>query len=96
MVRKRTLILGMAGPCMQVVGFIWEGLHLAIGHAGEGVTLRHLLFEPGVLFILVGLLVTLVCVPLALEVARSSPEDLEIPAFGVDEEATPARLEATD
>lgn len=95
-VRQRALILGLAGPAIQVLGFVWEGAHLTFGHGGEPLAARHLFFEPGVLVIAVGLLVSLVCVPVALEVARASTDDLEIPAFGATEQQDATTVEAVD
>jgi hypothetical protein len=84
-VRNRALIIGLMGPAIQATGFIWQALHFYVYHLHDGLTVRHLLFEPGFLMVLVGFLVSLVCVPLATEVAAARPDDLEIPAFGEDD-----------
>jgi hypothetical protein len=43
------------------------------------------MFEPAVLVIVVGFLVSLVCIPAALEVSHASPEELELPQLGAEE-----------
>ena len=86
-VRNRALIIGLMGPAIQATGFIWQAAHFYVYHLNDGFTVRHLLFEPGFLMVVVGFLVSLVCVPLATEVAAARPDDLEIPAFGSEDDA---------
>ncbi|MPZ49307.1 MAG: hypothetical protein GEU75_08410 [Dehalococcoidia bacterium] len=81
-IRTRALIIGLAGPATQAAGITWEALHLATAHLDIALTPRHIAFEPGFLVILVGFLVSLVCVPLAIEVARATPEDVALPQLG--------------
>ena len=71
----------MLGLAIQGLGFMWMVLHLLIGHWSEPFGPRHLFYEPGFLLIVVGFLVSLVCVPVALEVMRASEEDVEIPIY---------------
>ena len=85
-VRNRALIIGFMGPAIQATGFIWQVLHFYLYHLHDSFSVRHLLFEPGFLMVVVGFLVSLVCVPLATEVAAARPDELEIPAFGEDDE----------
>jgi hypothetical protein len=92
-VEKRALLIGMAGPAIQAAGFVIESAHLLARHFHTTFSLRHVAFEPGILMIAVGFFVCLVCIPLALEVARAAPEDLEIPVFGFDDEGAPVQLE---
>ena len=87
-VRKRALIIGLLGPATQAAGVAWEAGHLVSVHLHDALTPRHIVFEPGFLLIILGLLVTIVCVPVAIEVAASSEEDVAVPALGSgDEEA---------
>ena len=83
-VKKRALIIGMLGPAIQTIGFVWQGAHIYFYHSNSAFTLRHLAFEPGFLMILIGFIVSFVCVPLATEVAAADESELEIPAFGVE------------
>jgi hypothetical protein len=75
------------GPAMQSAGFLWQGIHFYVVHHHAAFSVRHLIFEPGSLLVLVGFAVGLVCVPLALEVAGASEKDLTLPEFGVGPEA---------
>lgn len=80
----RALIIGMAGPAIQAVGIAWEAAHILLHHMDRPLEARHIAFEPAMLVIFVGFLVTAICVPAALEVARAAPEELQLAAFGVE------------
>jgi hypothetical protein len=80
-VERRAFVIGMLGPAIQALGFVWTALHLLISHWSEPFGPRHLVYEPGVLLIVVGFLVSLVCVPVAMEVVRASEQDVEIPVY---------------
>lgn len=82
----------MIGPAIQLVGFSWLGLHVLLSHHDTPLSARHLVLEPPLMVIFVGLLVSLICVPVALEVTRASEEELRIPVFG---ESAPAEAPAT-
>jgi len=71
----------MIGPATQMIGLAWEGLHVAIVHWSVPLSARHLVYEPAVLLIIVGFLISLVCVPVAIEVAQARAEDVEIPLY---------------
>jgi len=83
--RTRALIIALAGPAIQGVGLAWEAVHLLTGHTGSNLSPRHLMFEPALLVIVVGFLVSLVCIPAAIEVSHATPEELELPQLGADE-----------
>src|SRR3982750_4204155 len=91
--QKRALLIAMAGPAIQAAGFTMESAHLLARHFHPAFSLRHAAFEPGILMVAVGFFVCLVCIPVALEVARAAPEDLEIPVFGFEDEGAPVQLE---
>ena len=80
-VERRALIIGLLGPAIQALGFIWTALHLLIVHWSEPFGPRHLVYEPGVLLIVIGFAISVVCVPVAMEVVRASEEDVDIPAY---------------
>lgn len=82
----------MLGPAIQLVGFLWLGVHLLLSHHHTPLSARHLILEPPLMVIFVGLLVSFVCLPVALEVTRASEEELRIPVFG---ESAPAQTPAT-
>jgi hypothetical protein len=66
---------------MQAIGLAWQAIHVAIIHWNTPMSARHLLYEPGVLLLIVGFFVTLVATPLALEVIRAEASELEIPVY---------------
>jgi hypothetical protein len=66
---------------MQAIGLVWEALHVLIAHWSVPLSARHLMYEPGVLLIVVGFIVSLVCIPVAIEVAQANEDDLEIPVY---------------
>jgi len=93
--QKRALIIAMLGPAIQAVGFVWQGVHIVLRHHDVPLSARHIVFEPGVLVIFVGLLVSAACIPVALEVARAKEAELEIPVFGAERvESSEARERA--
>jgi len=80
-VQRRALIIGSLGPAMQAVGLTWEALHVALVHWSIPLSARHLVYEPGVLLIFVGFFVSLVAIPVALEVARATAAEVVIPVY---------------
>ena len=80
-VQRRALLIGLMGPALQGFGLVWLALHMLFAHWSGSFTARHLLYEPGGLIAVAGLAVTVICIPLAIEVARGTEADLEIPIF---------------
>jgi hypothetical protein len=83
-VARRALLIGMLGPGIQGLGITWTTLHLLFAHWSDPIGPRHLFYEPGVLLILVGFAVSVISVPVALEIARVSEEEVEIPVYEPD------------
>jgi hypothetical protein len=83
-VEQRALLIAMLGPAIQVVGLVWEAVHLLTAHLHDPLDPRHLVLEAPVLIVLAGLMVSIVCIPVALEVAASAPEDVEVHVFEDD------------
>ena len=85
-IARRALLIGLVGPLIQGLGFVWLLAHLFLRHLHDPIDPRHLFFEGGFLTLGAGLLITLICVPVALEVARASEEEVALMHFeGVDE-----------
>jgi hypothetical protein len=80
-VKGRALFVGLAGPAIQAIGIVWTIAHLLISHIHEPLSPRHIIFDAPFLVIFVGFLVSIVCLPVALEVMQTSPEEVEIPVF---------------
>jgi hypothetical protein len=82
-VQRRALVIAFFGPALQAIGLAWEAIHLLVAHWNTGLTARHLMYDPAVLLIVVGFFASLVCLPVALEVARASEADVAIPVYEV-------------
>jgi hypothetical protein len=80
--RTRALMIGLTGPAVQGIGFFWQAAHVLLYHLHEPLSLRHIVFEPGFLVIFVGMLISIVCIPVAIDVATATPDDVAIPVFG--------------
>ena len=91
---QRARILGMAGPAVQAIGIAWQTVHILTEHLNEPLTARHLAFEPAVLVIIVGFLLSLICIPTAIEVARATPAELELPVLGAESEGAMPETDA--
>jgi len=90
-VRRRALLIGFLGPAIQAVGIGWEVLHVLVSHWSEPLSARHFLYEPPFLLVIVGFLVAAVCLPVAIEVAQASEEEVAIPVYSPEPvEAQPA------
>lgn len=79
--KNRALIIGLTGAAVQAIGIAWEIVHILVAHWDEPLSAHHLMFEPGVLVIVVGFAVSLICVPVAIEVAMARPAEIEFPAM---------------
>lgn len=80
--RSRALLIGFSGPLVQTVGLIWEGAHILLVHYHHPLSARHIIFEPAVLLVVVGFALSLLCVPLALEVATTQTDEPEVATPG--------------
>ncbi len=80
----RALLIGMLGPALQAAGVAWDLLEHGVFARGElsHLTFEHIISGPAHLLMATGLAVSVVCIPLALQVATASPEELESPAHG--------------
>ena len=78
--RARAIAIGMFGPLVQGVGLLWL-LANALLDSGRGLSLRYISFDPAHLVVFVGMLLSVVCLPVALEVAAAAPEDVELELF---------------
>lgn len=90
-VQRRALFIAFFGPALQAIGLTWETLHLLVAHWNTPVTSRHLLYDPAVLLIVIGFFAAVICLPVALEVARASEGEVQIPVYEVPPSAEPQR-----
>lgn len=71
----------MLGPALQAVGVAWDLLEHGVFASGElgHITMEHLISGPAHLMMATGFMVSIVCIPIALQVASARPEELELP-----------------
>ncbi len=84
--RARATAIGMLGPSICLIGLIWIMLDALFDPNPEAANFRYFLFNSPHLVIAVGTVVSAICLPISIRVARAQPEELELPDF----EAEPA------
>ena len=87
--RARAIAIGMFGPFVQGVGLLWV-LANAQFNSGSYLSLSFVMFDPPHLVVFVGMLLSAVCLPVALEVAAAAPEDVELQLFEPEAGSQPA------
>ena len=77
----RALLIGLIGPLVQAVGVAWDLLEHGVFNPGglEQITLQHIVSGPAHLMMAVGMVLSLLCIPVAVQVAAAQPEELELP-----------------
>ncbi len=77
----RALLIGMLGPTLQAMGVVWDLLEHGVFARGEigSLTLEHIVSGPAHLMMATGLALSAICIPIALQVAAASPEELARP-----------------
>ncbi len=79
--RARATAIGMLGPSISLIGLIWIVLDALFDPTPEAANFRYFLFDSPHLVIAVGTVVSAVCLPISIQVARAQPEELELPDF---------------
>jgi hypothetical protein len=69
----------MLGPALSLLGMLWVLANVLID-TGRELTIRYVVFDPGHLVIVAGIMVTIVSIPVAFQVAAAEPEALELEA----------------
>ncbi len=77
--QARALLIAMLGPALSLLGMLWVLANVLID-TGRELTIRYVVFDPGHLVIVAGIMVTIVSIPVAFQVAAAEPEDLELEA----------------
>jgi len=74
----RALLIGLIGPLLQAAGVTWDLLDHGLFSPGglEQVTFQHIVSGPAHLMMGVGLMLSVVCIPIVVQVAAARPEDL--------------------
>ena len=79
--RARATAIGMLGPSISLIGLIWIVLDALFDPTPEAANFRYFIFDSPHLMIAVGTVVSAVCLPISIQVARAQPEELELPDF---------------
>ncbi len=85
----RALIIGLAGPALSALGTLWVLANVLID-SGRELTFRYVIFDPGHLIIAAGIMVSVVSIPVAFQVAAAAPEELELDLFQPEEAKQPS------
>jgi hypothetical protein len=88
----RAMLIGLLGPALQAAGVAWDLLEhgvLARSEIGH-LTFEHVISGPAHLMMATGFAVSIICIPLALQVAIAGREELEAPAHESDVPSEPA------
>ncbi len=75
--QARALLIALLGPALSILGALWVLANVLID-TGRELTIRYVVFDPGHLVIAAGIMVTIVSIPVAFQVAVAAPEDLEL------------------
>ncbi len=87
--QARALLIALLGPALSILGVVWVLANVLID-TGRELTFRYVIFDPGHLTILSGILVTIVSIPVAFEVAAAAAEDVELDLFESEQAQQPA------
>ncbi len=83
----------MLGPALSLLGMLWV-LANVLFDTGRELTIRYVVFDPGHLVIAAGIMVTIVSIPVAFQVAAAEPEALELEAPEPDPVKQPSETPA--
>ncbi len=87
--QTRAIIIALAGPALSLLGALWVLANVLID-SGRELTFRYVIFDPGHLVIAAGIMVSVVAIPVAFQVAAAAPEDLELELFEPDPAKQPS------
>jgi hypothetical protein len=92
----RALLIGMLGPALQAAGVAWDLLEHGVFARSEvgHLTLEHVVSGPAHLMMATGLALSVICIPIALQVATASPEELARPDDITSDEEVAGELQA--
>src|SRR3990172_5221649 len=86
--QARATAIGMSGPIVQAIGLLWL-LADALLDPGRGLSLSYVSFDPAHLVVFVGILLSVVCLPIALEGGAGAPGEVELELFEPEPESQP-------
>jgi hypothetical protein len=80
----RSVLIGLIGPAVSAAGLLWVVLKPLLQDAPT-MNVRYLVFDPAHLLIAAGILISIICLPVAIEVASAAPDEVRILDFAADE-----------
>ncbi len=89
----RAFIIALAGPALSALGAVWVLANVLID-TGRELTFRYVIFDPGHLIIAAGIMVAVVSIPVAFQVAAAAPEDVELDVFEPEPPKQPSQAPA--
>jgi len=94
----RALLIGMLGPALQAAAVAWDLLEHGVFARGEigNLTLEHIVTGPAHLLMATGLVLSAICIPIALQVATASSEELARPEDIVSDAELAGELRAAE
>ena len=87
--QTRALLIAMLGPALSALGAVWVLANVLID-SGRELTFRYVIFDPGHLVIAAGVMISVVSIPVAFQVAAAAPEELELDLFEPDPAGQPS------
>ena len=85
----RAFIIALIGPALSAFGVVWVLANVLID-TGRELTFRYIIFDPGHLVIAAGVIVSVVSIPVAFQVAAAAPEDVKLELFQPDPAEQPS------
>ncbi len=76
---RRARIIGAMGPGVFLLGLTWAILRVVL--TDPTLSLRAIAFAPPHQMMVVGVLISIICIPVALAVREATPEELALPGF---------------
>ncbi len=87
--QARALLIALLGPALSILGVVWVLANVLID-TGRELTFRYVIFDPGHLTIAAGIMVSIVSIPVAFEVAAAEAEDVELDLFEPEQAEQPS------
>ncbi len=91
--QARALLIALLGPALSALGVVWVLVNVLID-TGRELTFRYVIFDPGHLIIAAGIMVSIVSIPVAFQVAVAAPEDVELDLFEPERAEQPSGVPA--
>ena len=87
--QTRALVIAMLGPALSILGALWVLANVLVD-SGRELTFRYVIFDPGHLVIAAGVMISVVSIPVAFQVAAATPEELALDLFEPDATQQPS------